>query len=85
MHAASDALSLNTYHGRRKFWCAATDDLRAWAYGTPAGRLYGSTSSPVTGARIGPVAWKGSGERALARRMYQRLGQGWLLIAGRGA
>jgi len=47
--------------------------------------LYGSTSSPVTGARIGPVAWKGSGERALARRMYQRLGQGWLLIAGRGA
>jgi hypothetical protein len=33
-------------------------------------------------ARIGPVGGKGSGEQALARRMYQRLGQGWLLIAG---
>jgi hypothetical protein len=41
-------------------------------------------SHPKVDARIGPVGGKSSGERALARRMYQRLGQGWLLIAGRG-
>ena len=41
-------------------------------------------SSAKVDARIGPAGGKGSGERALARRMYQRLGRGWLLIAGRG-
>ena len=35
-------------------------------------------------AQIGPVGGKGSSEQALARRMYQRLDQDWLLIADRG-
>jgi hypothetical protein len=44
-------LSVNTHHGRRKFWCAATDDLQARAPRTPAGRVRGRASSPATGGR----------------------------------
>jgi len=53
-------LSVNTYHGRRKFWCAATDDLQARAQRTPAGRVRGRTSSPATGGGSignGGAAW----------------------------
>ncbi len=35
-------------------------------------------------AQMGPVGGKGSGEQALARRMFGRLEEGWLLIADRG-
>ena len=35
-------------------------------------------------ARIGPVGGKGASEQALARRMFGRLEEGWLLIADRG-
>jgi hypothetical protein len=35
-------------------------------------------------AAIGPYASKGAGERALARRLYPKLDQDWLLIADRG-
>jgi hypothetical protein len=60
-------LSVNTYHGRGKFWCAATDDLQAWAQRTPAGRVRGRTSSPAAGAAAsgtaatrGQRSWPGS-------------------------
>jgi hypothetical protein len=35
-------------------------------------------------AQMGPVGGKGSCEQALARRMFRRLEEGWLLIADRG-
>jgi hypothetical protein len=35
-------------------------------------------------AQMGPVAGKGAGEQALARRMFGRLEDDWLLIADRG-
>jgi Insertion element 4 transposase N-terminal len=35
-------------------------------------------------AQLGPVGGKGTCEQALARRMFGRLGAGWLLIADRG-
>jgi Insertion element 4 transposase N-terminal len=35
-------------------------------------------------AAIGAFALKAGGERALARQLYPKLDQGWLLIAGRG-
>ena len=35
-------------------------------------------------AQMGPVGGKGSSEQALARRMFGRLEEGWLLIADRG-
>ena len=35
-------------------------------------------------AQMGPVGGKGAGEQALARRMFGRLEEGWLLIADRG-
>jgi hypothetical protein len=35
-------------------------------------------------AQMGPVGGKGSSEQALARRLYPRLEQDWLLIADRG-
>ena len=35
-------------------------------------------------AQIGPVGRKGASEQALARRMFGRLDEGWLLIADRG-
>ena len=41
-------------------------------------------SHAVVDAEIGPVGGKGSGEQALARRLYGRLEEDWLLIADRG-
>ena len=42
-------------------------------------------SHAAVAAALGPAAGgKGSGEQALARRLYPRLEQGWLLIADRG-
>jgi hypothetical protein len=35
-------------------------------------------------AQMGPVGGKGSSEQALARRLYPRLEEGWLLVADRG-
>jgi hypothetical protein len=35
-------------------------------------------------AQLGPVGGKGASEQALARRMFGRLEEGWLLIADRG-
>jgi hypothetical protein len=40
-------------------------------------------SHAVVGAAIGGVAGKGSGEQSLARKLYRRLDQDWLLIADR--
>jgi hypothetical protein len=40
-------------------------------------------SHAVVDAEIGGVAGKGAGEQALARRLYKRLEQDWLLIADR--
>jgi hypothetical protein len=40
-------------------------------------------SHAMVDAEIGGVAGKGSGEQALARRLYGRLGDDWLLIADR--
>jgi hypothetical protein len=40
-------------------------------------------SHAVVDAEIGAIAGKGSGEQALARRLYQRLEPDWLLIADR--
>jgi hypothetical protein len=40
-------------------------------------------SHAVVDAQMGPVAGKGAGEQSLARRLYQRLGEDWLLIADR--
>jgi hypothetical protein len=40
-------------------------------------------SHAVVDAAIGGVAGKGAGEQALARRLYPRLDEGWLLIADR--
>jgi hypothetical protein len=40
-------------------------------------------SHAVVDAEMGPVVGQGSGEQSLARRLYQRLGQDWLLIADR--
>jgi hypothetical protein len=40
-------------------------------------------SHAVTDAGIGGIAGKGSGEQSLARRLYGRLEEDWLLIAGR--
>jgi hypothetical protein len=40
-------------------------------------------SHAVVAAAIGPVTSKGSGEQSLARRLYPRLEEGWLLIADR--
>jgi hypothetical protein len=40
-------------------------------------------SHAVVDAEIGPISGKGSGEQALARRLYQRLEPDWLLIADR--
>jgi hypothetical protein len=37
----------------------------------------------VADAEIGGVAGKGAGEQSLARRLYRRLEEDWLLIAGR--
>jgi hypothetical protein len=36
-------------------------------------------------AAIGPSAWKGSGEQSLARSLYPRLEEDWLLIADRNS
>jgi hypothetical protein len=41
-------------------------------------------SRAVVDAEIGAIGGKGSGEQALARRLYARLGEDWLLIADRG-
>jgi hypothetical protein len=41
-------------------------------------------SHAVVDAEIGPVGGKGSGEQALARRLYARLAADWMLIADRG-
>ncbi len=40
-------------------------------------------SHAVVGAEIGGIAGKGSGEQALARRLYRRLEPDWLLIGDR--
>lgn len=40
-------------------------------------------SHAVVDAEMGGIAGKGSGEQALARRLYRRLEQDWLLIADR--
>ena len=40
-------------------------------------------SHAAVAAAIGPVASKGSGEQSLARRLYRRLEEDWLLIADR--
>ena len=40
-------------------------------------------SHAVAGAAIGGVAGKGAGEQSLARQLYPRLEEGWLLIADR--
>lgn len=40
-------------------------------------------SHAMVDAEIGPVKGKGSGEQTLARRLYQRLAEDWLLIADR--
>jgi hypothetical protein len=40
-------------------------------------------SHAVVDAEIGPIAGKGSGEQALARKLWPRLAEGWLLIADR--
>jgi hypothetical protein len=40
-------------------------------------------SHAAVAAAIGPVTSKGSGEQSLARRLYPRLDEDWLLIAGR--
>lgn len=40
-------------------------------------------SHAVVDAEMGPVVGKGAGEQSLARRLYQRLGCDWLLIADR--
>ena len=40
-------------------------------------------SHAVVDAAIGGVAGKGAGEQSLARRLYRRLGEDWLLIADR--
>jgi hypothetical protein len=40
-------------------------------------------SHAVVDAEIGGIAGKGSGEQSLARRLYRRLEEDWLLIAGR--
>ena len=41
-------------------------------------------SHAVVDAEMGAIAGKGSGEQALARRLYGRLEEDWLLIADRG-
>jgi hypothetical protein len=41
-------------------------------------------SHAVVDAEIGGIAGKGSGEQSLARRLYGRLAEDWLLIADRG-
>jgi hypothetical protein len=41
-------------------------------------------SHAVVDAEIGGVSGKGAGERSLARRLYRRLEEDWLLIADRG-
>jgi hypothetical protein len=41
-------------------------------------------SHAVVDAEIGAIGGKGSGEQALARRLYGRLEEDWLLIADRG-
>jgi hypothetical protein len=41
-------------------------------------------SHAVVDAEIGAIGGQGSGEQALARRMYARLEEDWLLIADRG-
>ena len=40
-------------------------------------------SHAVVDAEIGGIAGKGSGEQSLARRLYARLAEDWLLIADR--
>jgi Insertion element 4 transposase N-terminal len=40
-------------------------------------------SHAVVDAELGPVAGKGAGEQSLARRLYRRLEEDWLLIADR--
>jgi len=40
-------------------------------------------SHAVTDAEIGGISGKGTGEQSLARRIYPRLEEGWLLIADR--
>ena len=40
-------------------------------------------SHAVVDAEIGGIAGKGSGEQSLARRLYRRLEEDWLLIADR--
>ena len=40
-------------------------------------------SHAVVDAEMGPVAGKGAGEQSLARRLYRRLDEDWLLIADR--
>jgi hypothetical protein len=40
-------------------------------------------SHAVVDAETGPIAGKGSGEQSLARKLCRRLGDDWLLIAGR--
>jgi hypothetical protein len=40
-------------------------------------------SHAVVDAEMGPVAGKGAGEQSLARRLYQRLDEDWLVIADR--
>jgi len=40
-------------------------------------------SHAVVDAEMGPVAGRGAGEQSLARRLYRRLAEDWLLIADR--
>jgi hypothetical protein len=76
-------------------WDAPDTPANAAAFGYPGGgkepafpkvrvvAISECGSHAVVDAEIGPVAGQGSGEQSLARRLYGRLEEDWLLIADR--
>jgi hypothetical protein len=76
-------------------WDAPDTPANAAAFGYPGGgkepafpkvrvvAISECGSHAVVDAEVGPVAGQGSGEQSLARRLYGRLEEDWLLIAGR--
>jgi hypothetical protein len=65
---------------------AALDPVTAEGAAFPKVRVVSVSecaSHAVVDAEMGPVAGKGAGEQSLARRLYRRLAEDWLLIADR--
>ncbi len=76
----------DTSENAAEFGYAGTSGDAAGGAGYPKARVVTigeGASHAAVAAAIGPVTSKGSGEQSLARRLYPRLEEDWLLIADR--